>query len=227
MVVDGFLSYLPARRRGRVVSAFLADRADRGTTVLEVRNAEDAASLHPHPAVPGAAELRRDWSALSPVMRRRFLASDRTTSPRSGPSWPAYARGWPARGPAWPSPAPGWPSPASASPCSGSSRPAPGWSAACCCWPSPVRMAARGVPSGICRAARRRGGRRSVQERGAASIWDLVLPAGRTAAPAEARPPCRRRCAGHTNPGSGAPPATRWSAPCSPSAGTSWPGCAP
>lgn len=76
--VDGLLWYLPARRREKRTLGCRQTQATWGTTVLQ------ASTDGPEPVftrtlpVPGAAELRSDWNNLSPAMRRRFLASDRT-----------------------------------------------------------------------------------------------------------------------------------------------------
>ena len=78
MIVDGLRWYLRARRTARTVSDCSPTEPTGGTTVLEVRNAEDQPVFSRTAPVPGAAALRRRWSTLSPVMRRRFLASDRT-----------------------------------------------------------------------------------------------------------------------------------------------------
>ncbi len=79
MVYDGIKWYLPARKlAGRPIDAACTEPTW-GSCVLE------AAVTDGRPPVisrggetEGAAELRADWENLSPVMRRRFLASDRT-----------------------------------------------------------------------------------------------------------------------------------------------------
>jgi uncharacterized membrane protein YidH (DUF202 family) len=78
MVYDGIKWYLPARRiTGKPVDATCTEPTW-GTCVL---NAE-VSSGHPEfsrtAEINGAKELRDDWENLSPVMRRRYLASDRT-----------------------------------------------------------------------------------------------------------------------------------------------------
>lgn len=75
---DGLAWYLPTRQAARVVTDCSPTEPTGGTTVLEVRNVESRPVFSRTPPVTGAAELRRSWSTLSPVMRRRFLASDRT-----------------------------------------------------------------------------------------------------------------------------------------------------
>ena len=78
MIVDGLRWYLPSRRAARAASDCSPTEPTGGTTVLEVRSTEEQPVFSRTPPVPGAEELRRSWSTLSPVMRRRFLASDRT-----------------------------------------------------------------------------------------------------------------------------------------------------
>ncbi len=78
MIADGLRWYLRARHAARVLSDFTQTEPTGGTTVLEVRNTGDQPVFSRTPPVPGAEQQRRAWSALSPVMRRRFLASDRT-----------------------------------------------------------------------------------------------------------------------------------------------------
>jgi uncharacterized membrane protein YidH (DUF202 family) len=78
MAVDGFRWYLPARRVGKKPVVCRPTEPTGGTTVLEVSNPGDNPVFARSAAVPGADELRNRWNGLSPVMRRRFLASDRT-----------------------------------------------------------------------------------------------------------------------------------------------------
>jgi len=77
-VADGLVWYLPARRAAQ--RTFLCDEPmpTGGTTVLDARIRETGTLFLRTPEVPGAADMRRRWQTLSPVMRRRFLASDRT-----------------------------------------------------------------------------------------------------------------------------------------------------
>ncbi len=78
MAVDGFLWYLPARRTGKKMPECVSTHPTGNSTVLEVSNpGNDPCFFRTRPAA-GADELRADWSNLTPVMRRRFLASDRT-----------------------------------------------------------------------------------------------------------------------------------------------------
>lgn len=70
--------YLPARRVKTRLPFCVATMPSNGTTVLAAKNEEEFPLFHRLPEVPGAAALRAGWTKLSPVMRRRFLASDRT-----------------------------------------------------------------------------------------------------------------------------------------------------
>jgi uncharacterized membrane protein YidH (DUF202 family) len=78
MTVDGIRWYLPARKVGKKPIACSPTAPTGGTTVLEASNPGDDTVFTRSPEVPGAQELRRGWNRLSPIMRRRFLASDRT-----------------------------------------------------------------------------------------------------------------------------------------------------
>jgi len=78
ITVDGLLWYLPVRKRGKKKVPCEATEPARGTTVLEVSRAGDDPVFTRSAPVKGAEGLRASWSSLSPVMRRRFLASDRT-----------------------------------------------------------------------------------------------------------------------------------------------------
>ena len=78
MAVDGLLWYVPVRgiaRRGlNRISSSIAS----GVTVLTVSNPEGAYFFTRTGPIEGAGDMREDWINLSPVMRRRFLAIDRT-----------------------------------------------------------------------------------------------------------------------------------------------------
>lgn len=78
MVVEGLRWYLPARRSARQPLACASTRVTAGTTFLGASAGEDEITFARSEAAPGADRLRADWSTLSPVMRRRFLANDRT-----------------------------------------------------------------------------------------------------------------------------------------------------
>jgi len=78
MAADGLFWYLPARReRGRPPS-YPVTEPTFGTTVLERREPGDAAIFTRTAPVKDADKLRGTWNRLTPVMRRRFLAIDRT-----------------------------------------------------------------------------------------------------------------------------------------------------
>jgi uncharacterized membrane protein YidH (DUF202 family) len=76
--IDGLLWYMPARKAGRESIPCGATEPTWGTTVLEVSNIEDKPVFTRTSPVEGADKLRAEWNKLSPVMRRRFLAGDRT-----------------------------------------------------------------------------------------------------------------------------------------------------
>ena len=80
MTIDGIQWYLPARRVGRRTALEPAQSTEptNGTTVLQVSNPGDDPIFTRSAEVAGATKLRPGWNNLSPVMRRRFLASDRT-----------------------------------------------------------------------------------------------------------------------------------------------------
>jgi uncharacterized membrane protein YidH (DUF202 family) len=78
MIVDGLLWYLPTRGRVAEQLDCHGTAATGGTTVLEAPGLPGEPAFRRSAPVPGAAELRADWHNLSPVQRRRFLASDRT-----------------------------------------------------------------------------------------------------------------------------------------------------
>lgn len=75
---DGLIWYIPVRKAGRKKLALCSTEPTWGTTVLEVSNPGDDPIFTRTKPVKGADELREGWGDLSPVMRRRFLASDRT-----------------------------------------------------------------------------------------------------------------------------------------------------
>ncbi|CAK8713803.1 Type II secretion system protein GspE N-terminal domain-containing protein [Candidatus Electronema halotolerans] len=75
---DSLRRYLPARQVKSHLPVCTATVPTGGTTVLAAENQEDFPVFKRLPDVPTAADLRAGWTKLSPVMRRRFLASDRT-----------------------------------------------------------------------------------------------------------------------------------------------------
>ncbi len=78
MIFDGMKWYLPCRSVAKKPIDYECSEPTWGTTVLEARSSTGAPVIERSGEVPGADELRDHWGILSPVMRRRFLASDRT-----------------------------------------------------------------------------------------------------------------------------------------------------
>lgn len=78
MAFDGIKWYLPARQLKTRLPACTDTGATGGTTVLTVANEEDFPIFSRTDEISGAGELRMGWTSMSPVMRRRYLASDRT-----------------------------------------------------------------------------------------------------------------------------------------------------
>ncbi|NIA04645.1 MAG: hypothetical protein GWP11_01590 [Proteobacteria bacterium] len=78
MLLDGLKWYFPVRKIYAGLPVCATTEPTGGTSVLEVYNETDTPFFKRTGVVPGAAELRNGWSSLSPVMRRRYLASDRT-----------------------------------------------------------------------------------------------------------------------------------------------------
>jgi uncharacterized membrane protein YidH (DUF202 family) len=77
MTIDGLLC-LPPRRLAKKQFYFLPTGSTFGTTVLEVDSSGDQSRVIRTRPVEGARQLRARWNRLSPVMKRRFLAIDRT-----------------------------------------------------------------------------------------------------------------------------------------------------
>ncbi len=78
MVFDGVKWYLPSRRTAARPIPTLCTEPTWGTTVLEADARDGRPVFCRSRAVEGAERCRAGWEKLSPVMRRRFLASDRT-----------------------------------------------------------------------------------------------------------------------------------------------------
>jgi uncharacterized membrane protein YidH (DUF202 family) len=78
MAVDGLTWYLPARKAGSKRLDCRSTEPTWGTTVLETLEPGAAPAFTRTGGVDGSAKLRESWDNLAPVMRRRFLASDRT-----------------------------------------------------------------------------------------------------------------------------------------------------
>jgi len=78
MSYDGLIWYLPGRKTGSKKVDCSSTEPTGGTTILEISNPGNYPCFKRSAIIRGAEELYNDWSNLSPVMRRRFLASDRT-----------------------------------------------------------------------------------------------------------------------------------------------------
>jgi uncharacterized membrane protein YidH (DUF202 family) len=78
MTADGFRWYLPARLIASRKPHCPMTKGERGSSVLTAAWEGDAPQFGRSEPVEGAGSLRQGWQDLSPVMRRRFLASDRT-----------------------------------------------------------------------------------------------------------------------------------------------------
>jgi uncharacterized membrane protein YidH (DUF202 family) len=78
MTMDGLMWYLSARRVGKKLLDCTSTEPTWGSTVLKVSDPGDNPCFTRTDPVEGADKLRAGWNNLSPVMRRRFLASDRT-----------------------------------------------------------------------------------------------------------------------------------------------------
>jgi uncharacterized membrane protein YidH (DUF202 family) len=78
MIFDGLKWYLPCRSVAKKPIDYECTEPTWGTTVLESRPSDGSPVIERSGTVPGAETLREKWDILSPVMRRRFLASDRT-----------------------------------------------------------------------------------------------------------------------------------------------------
>ncbi len=78
MVYDGIKWYLPARKIADKPIDATCTNATWGSCVLHSDLSSGQPVFSRTEEIKGAVELRADWENLSPVMRRRFLASDRT-----------------------------------------------------------------------------------------------------------------------------------------------------
>jgi len=78
MAVDGLIWYVDARKTGKNSLSCRGDSRPGGTTILEVINPGDCPDFQRTEPVKDADLLRGEWSSLTPVQRRRFLANDRT-----------------------------------------------------------------------------------------------------------------------------------------------------
>jgi uncharacterized membrane protein YidH (DUF202 family) len=78
LLVDGILWYLPARRVSHRHLTSGLPQPTSGVTVLFATLRDFTPIFQRSAPVPGAEALRDGWDELTPVMRRRFLALDRT-----------------------------------------------------------------------------------------------------------------------------------------------------
>jgi uncharacterized membrane protein YidH (DUF202 family) len=78
MAVEGVSWYLPARKLEPSEIHYSPTRSTFGTTIPELKSSEEGPLMTRSEPVQGAEQLRTRWNRLSPVMRRRFFAIDRT-----------------------------------------------------------------------------------------------------------------------------------------------------
>ncbi len=78
MIFDGLKWYLPSRSVAKKPVDYECTEPTWGTTVLEAETVNCKPEISRSGSIDGAEDLREQWETLSPVMRRRFLASDRT-----------------------------------------------------------------------------------------------------------------------------------------------------
>jgi len=77
-LIQGLAWYLPIRKLAKKKPSYRPTESTFGSSVLEMRrHGEDVSIVRTNP-VEGANTLRMGWNRLSPVMKRRFLATDRT-----------------------------------------------------------------------------------------------------------------------------------------------------
>ena len=78
-VMDGLIWYVPVRGQALKNQSYAEPANDGGgMSVLSTRNEVAGPEFVRSGTLTGAVDQRRGWRRLSPVMRRRFLASDRT-----------------------------------------------------------------------------------------------------------------------------------------------------
>jgi uncharacterized membrane protein YidH (DUF202 family) len=78
MVYDGIKWYMPARQIAAKPIEATCTEPTWGTCVLNAEVRDGRPVITRTEQIKNARELREDWENLSPVMRRRYLASDRT-----------------------------------------------------------------------------------------------------------------------------------------------------
>jgi uncharacterized membrane protein YidH (DUF202 family) len=78
MTADGIIWYWPARKVGQTCPYYPVTEPTFGTTVLELKADGERPDFVRTSPVDGAEELRKRWNRLTPIMKRRFFAIDRT-----------------------------------------------------------------------------------------------------------------------------------------------------
>lgn len=78
MAIDGARWYLPCRKVAKKMPDCSSTSASGGSSILEVHNEGGSPVFQRSQKIEWSDALRSGWGNLSPVMRRRFLASDRT-----------------------------------------------------------------------------------------------------------------------------------------------------
>jgi uncharacterized membrane protein YidH (DUF202 family) len=78
MIYDGLKWYLPSRSVAKQPIVHKCSEPTWGTTVLEAQTVAGRPEIKRSGVIEEAESLREHWETLSPVMRRRFLACDRT-----------------------------------------------------------------------------------------------------------------------------------------------------
>jgi uncharacterized membrane protein YidH (DUF202 family) len=76
--IEGLMWYLPIRRVARAMPSYTPTESTFGSTFLEMTESGGKAGITRVDPIEGADALRTGWNRLSPVMKRRFLAIDRT-----------------------------------------------------------------------------------------------------------------------------------------------------
>ena len=78
LAIDGLNSPRSDKKETTIRDVYAPTEATFGTTILEFIPGKEQKAYRRSPPIAGAEELRLHWNRLTPVMRRRFLANDRT-----------------------------------------------------------------------------------------------------------------------------------------------------
>ena len=78
LFIQGLLWYLPVRSLAKTRPSYSITDSTFGSSILEMLKEGERIAIHRCESVKGADALRMAWNRLSPVMKRRFLAIDRT-----------------------------------------------------------------------------------------------------------------------------------------------------